>query len=96
MKIKGRCRSCGRDFPADMLLANSAAGHCPFCGIAMDPHYGSSFTNALEDAQRVGSMMEGALAQLAALGVNFELDRESVLEPIRGELAKHDKVERPA
>lgn len=96
MKIKGRCRNCQREFPVDVLLTSDSAGHCPFCGTPMDPHYGSSFLNALEAVERAGSQMEGALVQLSAMGTNFELDTGSVLEPLEAALAKHDKLERPA
>lgn len=83
MKIKGRCRACGRDLPLDVLLNSDPAGHCPFCGSALDTHYSGSFVNALRDLERAGTMMSAALDQLGNFGPGFELDRESVMEPIR-------------
>ncbi len=91
MKIKGRCRTCDRDFPVDVLLASQSAGHCPFCGTALDAHYGAMLVNSLTALQRAGSAMGHALEQLSQFGPNFDLDDESVLEPIRTALAQRPK-----
>lgn len=83
MKIQGRCRSCGRDFPIDLVIAAEFAGHCPFCGESLDAHYGAVLVKALEALQRTGSSMEKVLGEAKMLGPNLELDTETVLGPIR-------------
>lgn len=95
MKIKGGCTVCGRDFPADLVTAQEHAGHCPFCGVALDAHYSGNFVNALAAVQRSGSALEAALDQLGRLGPGFELDANSVLDPLRGALAQRGKAGEP-
>lgn len=92
MKIKGRCTVCGRDYPADLVTEGETAGRCPFCGIPVDADYSGNFVNALTSVQRLGSALEGALDQLGALGPNFDLDENSLLDPIRAALAQRSKV----
>jgi hypothetical protein len=84
LKIMGRCRNCGRDFPLDMLLQDARrAGHCPFCGVAIDQHYGAQLIDALEQLQRVGTIMTATLKKVESFGPNLEIDEETVLGPIR-------------
>jgi hypothetical protein len=91
LKIQGKCRNCGRDFPIDLLLQDvRRAGHCPFCGIPMDEHYGANLIEALEQLQRVGTIMTATLKKVESLGPNLELDIESVLGPIRDALGARE------
>ncbi|MGH2728456.1 MAG: hypothetical protein ACRDKS_15915, partial [Actinomycetota bacterium] len=62
MKIQGRCRNCGREFPIDLLRQDpQRAGRCPFCGVPIDIHYGAQFIEALEQLQRAGTIMQATL-----------------------------------
>ena len=91
MKIMGRCRNCGREFPIDMLLQDARrAGHCPFCGVVIDQHYGAQLIEALEQLQRVGTIMTATLKKVESFGPNLEIDIESVLGPIREALTARE------
>lgn len=91
MKIQGKCRNCGREFPIDLLLQDpQSAGRCPFCGVPMDIHYGANLIEALEQLQRVGTIMTATLKKVESLGPNLELDIESVLGPIRDALGARE------
>ena len=93
MKIEGRCRNCGRDFPIDLLLEDPRrAGHCPFCGVPIDQHYGALFVEALEQLQRVGTIMTSTLKKVESFGPNLEIDPETVLGPIRTALGAREEA----
>lgn len=84
MRIEGRCRKCGRDFPIDLLIRDrDRAGRCPFCGVPIDQHYGGLLIEALEQLQRAGTTMEATLKRAESVGPNLEIKAESVLDPIR-------------
>lgn len=90
MKIQGRCRNCGRDFPIDLVISAEVAGHCPFCGEPLDPHYGAVLVKALDALQRTGSAMEKVLGEAKMLGPNLELDAETVVGPVRDALGERE------
>lgn len=91
MKIEGRCRNCGRDFPIDLLLQDpQRAGRCPFCGVPIDQHYGALLVDALEQLQRVGTIMTATLKKVESLGPNLDIDAESVVGPIRAALGARE------
>ena len=91
MKIQGRCRNCEREFPIDLLVQDARrAGQCPFCAIPMDQHYGAMLIEALEQLQRVGTIMTATLKKVESLGPYLELDIESVLGPIRAALGARE------
>ena len=93
MKIKGSCRNCGRDFPIDLLLVDPRrTGHCPFCGVPIDQHYGAQLVEALEQLQRVGTIMTATLKKVESFGPNLEIDAESVLGPIRSALEARERA----
>ena len=93
MKIQGRCRNCGRDFPIDLLIQDPAkAGHCPFCNVAIDQQYGGLLVDALGELQRVGTFMEATLRKVESFGPNLEIDAESVLGPIRRGLGAREEA----
>lgn len=93
MKIQGRCRNCGRDFPIDLLLSDPRrAGHCPFCGVPIDIHYGAQLIDALGQLERAGTIMESTLKKVESFGPNLELDAESVLGPIRKALGAREEA----
>jgi hypothetical protein len=91
LKIMGRCRNCGRDFPIDLLIQDPRrAGHCPFCDVVIDQQYGALFVEALEQLQRVGTIMTATLKKVESFGPNLEIDQESVLGPIREALTARE------
>ena len=93
MKIEGRCRNCGRDFPIDLLLQDPRrAGHCPFCGVPIDIHYGAQFIEALQQLERAGSVMTSTLKKVESFGPNLDIDDESVLGPIRVALGAREEA----
>ena len=93
MKIEGRCRNCGRDFPIDLLLQDPRrAGHCPFCGVPIDIHYGAQFIEALQQLERAGSIMTSTLKKVESFGPNLDIDDESVLGPIRVALGAREEA----
>jgi hypothetical protein len=93
VKIMGRCRNCGRDFPIDLLLTDPRRqGHCPFCGVPIDQHYGALLVDALEQLQRIGSIMTATLKKVESFGPNLEIDAESVLGPIRDALEARERA----
>jgi hypothetical protein len=95
VKIEGRCRHCGRDFPIDLLLQDPhRAGHCPFCGVALDQQYGALLIEALEQLERAGTFMTATLKKVESFGPNLEIDDESVLGPIRSALGARAEASR--
>ena len=92
MKIQGRCRNCGRDFPIDLLQDPRRQGHCPFCGVPIDQEYGALLVDALEQLEKVGSALTNTLKRVESFGPNLELDAESVLAPIRSALAAREEA----
>lgn len=89
MKIEGRCRNCGRDFPVDLVV--STAGRCPFCGKPLDADYGGLLVSALDSLQRVGTQMEAILERAKAVGENLDLEADTVLEPLRKALGEREE-----
>jgi len=93
LKLQGRCRNCGRDFPVDLLIQDPAkAGRCPFCGVAIDQQYGALLVDALGELQRVGTFMVSTLKKVESFGPNLEIDAESVLDPIRRQLGAREEA----
>ena len=93
MKIEGRCRNCGREFPIDLLLEDPRrAGRCPFCGVPIDIHYGAQFIEALEQLQRAGTIMQATLKKVESYGPNLDLDAESILGPIRDAIGAREEA----
>lgn len=93
MKILGRCRNCGREFPIDLVLAPpETAGLCPFDGKPLDAEYQPLLIEALDALQRVGNQMETILDRARSVGENLELDGESILGPIREQLGAREEA----
>lgn len=90
MKIQGRCRVCGRDFPLDLVTSPDVAGHCPFCATPLDPHYGAVLIKALAALDRAGSAMERTLTEAKMLGPNLEIDASSLIGPLRRALGERE------
>lgn len=90
MKIQGRCRVCGRDFPIDLVLSPEVAGHCPFCGVPLDAHYGGVLVKALAALERAGTVMERTLNETKMLGPNLDIDSSSILRPLQQALGERE------
>lgn len=93
MKIQGRCRNCGREFPIDEVLAPpDTAGRCPFCGKALDREYNALLVDALGLLQRVGEQMVTVLERAKAVGENLDIDADTILGPIRDALGAREEA----
>lgn len=94
MKIQGRCRNCGREFPIDLLIKQElqSSGRCPFCGVPIDIHYGAQFIEALQQLERAGTIMQATLKKVESFGPNLEIDAESMLGPIRDALGAREEA----
>ncbi|MCA1833994.1 MAG: hypothetical protein ABR548_10020 [Actinomycetota bacterium] len=93
MKIEGRCRNCGRDFPIDLVLSPpEAAGRCPFCGKSLDPEYSALLVEALGKLQAIGSQMESILDRARAVGENLEINADTIVAPIRDALGAREEA----
>jgi threonine synthase len=87
VKIIGRCRNCGRDFPIDVVTAEpKLAGRCPFCGKPLDIQYAPVLVEALRQLQAAGTLIEAVLERAISLGTNLEIEEDSVLEPMTAAL----------
>jgi hypothetical protein len=93
VKIEGRCRNCGREFPVDEVLSPpETAGFCPFCGKALDREYHALLIEALGTLQQIGKQMVNILERAKAVGENLELNRDSILGPIEAALGAREKA----
>jgi hypothetical protein len=93
VKILGRCRNCGREFPIDLVLSPpDTAGLCPFDGKPLDAEYQPILIEALEALQLVGNQMETILERAVSVGENLELNAESILGPIREALGAREQA----
>ena len=90
MKIKGTCRRCGREFLVEQVLANG--GECPWDGKPFQPDYAVVLVDALRDAERSGSELEGALGKMADLEPDFVIDVDSVMAEIRSQLERLERL----
>jgi hypothetical protein len=90
VKIKGTCRRCGREFLVEQVLANG--GECPWDGRPFQPDYAVVLVDALRDAERAGSDLEDALRKAADLGPDFVLDADSVLEGLREQIERLERL----
>lgn len=85
MKIKGTHDACGRDFLVQQVL--DSQGHCPWDGEPLNEDYTANLVTALREAEVAGTVLEGALEQIADMGAALTLDADSVLGPLRTSLA---------
>jgi hypothetical protein len=93
VKIEGRCRNCGREFPIDLVLAPpETAGRCPFCAKPLDAEYHALLVEALTKLQLIGSQMQTILERAKAVGENLEINADTVLTPIRAALGAREEA----
>jgi hypothetical protein len=88
--IKGTCGNCGKEFLLEQVIAG--AGRCPWCGFVFQAHYTANLMRALQQANAAGDVLEDALRQVAEYKPAFELDDESILEPIRDTLRAQQRL----
>ena len=93
MKIKGTCQNCGRELLVAQLV--DSQGHCPWCGLAFQPHYNAVLTEALQLAEAAGGNLENALEKVAGMDPALTLDEDSILAEIRAHLEELRKGEKP-
>lgn len=89
MKIKGTCERDGRDFMVEQVVA--AGGECPWDGEPFNADYAATLVDALERAEVAGSALEEALGTIADLKPEFTLLSDSMIEPLRQQLARLDR-----
>ena len=94
MKIRLTCQHCGRDSLVQQVVDNQ--GHCPWDGIAFQPHYTAVLVEDLQKAELAGNALEGALERIAGMDPNFVIDEDSVLLRIRASLDDLQKGRKPA
>ena len=89
MKIKGTCKRDGRDFMVEQVIA--AGGECPWDGEPFNADYAATLVDAMERAEVAGSALEEALGTIADLNPEFTLLSDSMIEPLRQQLARLDR-----
>ncbi len=90
MKIKGTCRRCGREFLVDQVIRGGGA--CPWDGKPFQPDYAAVLVEALREAEAAGTALEDALGKVADLEPEFVLDADTVLEELRAQLERLERV----
>ena len=88
MKIKGTCKRDGRDFILEQVVAGG--GECPWDGEPFNADYAATLVDAVERAEAAGTAFEEALGTIADLNPEFTLQSDSVIEPLRQQLARLD------
>jgi hypothetical protein len=81
VRIKGTCSNCARDLLIEQVVG--AGGRCPWCGFVFQAQYTAVLAQALQQADAAGDALEAALRHLADLKPAFELDDDSILDPLR-------------
>jgi hypothetical protein len=89
MKIKGTCKRCGREFFFEQAIATG--GRCPWDGEAFNPDYAVVLVEAMRAAEEVGSALEEALDDIAALRPSFTIDASSVTGTITAAIGRLSK-----
>ena len=89
MKIKGTCKRDGRDFMVEQVIA--AGGECPWDGEPFNADYAATLVDSLRDAEAAGSALEEALLKVADMNPEFSLSVDSIVGPLREQLARLDK-----
>jgi DNA repair exonuclease SbcCD ATPase subunit len=93
VKIKGKCRNCGREVFVQQIRASH--GHCPWCGKPFQSEYTAVLIEALEQAEAAGNTLENALEKVAGMRPALVLDEDSVLTGIERYLEELKKSEPP-
>jgi hypothetical protein len=86
VKIKVVHDECGREVLVRQIL--ETGGHCPWDGKAFNKDYTAILAEALEAAENYGGVLENALEKIADMNPAMTLDRNSILGPIDGHIAR--------
>ena len=83
MRIMAVCNNCQRDLLLSQLVEGpQITGRCPWCGTLLAPHYTLLLADAVRRAERAGTELVRALAQLGEGWARLQIRPESVLDPI--------------
>lgn len=85
MKIKGTCKRDGRGFMIDQII--ESGGVCPWDGEPFENDYAVVLVDSLRDTQKHAGRLLESLEKVAALQPALTLDAESLIGPIRAQLA---------
>jgi hypothetical protein len=80
VKIKVIHDVCGREVLVQQILQSE--GHCPWDGKAFTRDYTATLAEALETAEKAGTVLERALDQIAGMRPTFTIVRESLIDPL--------------
>jgi hypothetical protein len=86
VKIKVIHDECGREVLVRQIL--ETGGHCPWDGKAFNKDYTAILAEALEAAENAGGVLENALEKIADMNPAMAIDRDSILRPIDGHIAR--------
>jgi hypothetical protein len=86
VKIKGTCKRDGREFMIDQVIGSGGA--CPWDGEPFENDYAVVLVDSLRDAQKHAGLLVESLEKVAALRPDLTIQPESVLGPIRAQLAR--------
>lgn len=90
MKIKGTCKRDDREFLIEQVI--EGGGECPWDGEPFNPDYAVVLVDALRDAAEAGSKLEHALGAVADMHPDFTLDADSVIGPLKVQLARFERA----
>jgi hypothetical protein len=86
VKIKVIHHVCGREILVQQIL--DSRGHCPWDGLAFNKDYTAVLSEALEQAELAGGMLENAVEKIVGMEPSFTIDRESLLGEIERQLER--------
>jgi hypothetical protein len=86
VKIKVIHDECGREVLVRQIL--EIGGHCPWDGKAFNKDYTAILAEVLEAAENAGGVLENALEKIADMNPAMTIDRDSILGPIDGHIAR--------
>jgi hypothetical protein len=89
VKIRATCKRDGRDFMMEQSIA--AGGECPWDGEPFNADYAATLVEAMRRAEEAGTALVEALTTIADLNPEFSVHSDTIVEPIRAELARLDR-----
>ena len=93
MDIKIKCRACERTIPLAMAIdPESRPGFCPLCGESLAFQYVDTFVDTANRVVAFGKEFVHQLIGLAELAGGFEIEKESVVEPVNEALGAQDRL----
>jgi hypothetical protein len=84
MPVTAWCGRCGESFPLAEVLAASAPGHCPRCGVALAPDYSAVLVSAVRQMLAAAEALDAGGRQLADVAPLLHVDRRSLAEQLEG------------